>query len=108
MLTRFRLLVALACAATVFSAVPVRADAPGTIVEIASGAPNFKTLVAAVKAAGLVDTLNEVSEMSYRHTDADVLRLYEIWLKTGSRRAHRLLQGLGVQPVAQAGNRREH
>ncbi len=60
------------------------------------------------KFQGLVDTLNEVSEMSYRHTDADVLRLYEIWLKTGSRRAHRLLQGLGVQPVAQAGNRREH
>ena len=29
-----------------------------TIVEIAVGAPNFKTLVAAVKAAGLVDTLN--------------------------------------------------
>jgi uncharacterized surface protein with fasciclin (FAS1) repeats len=29
-----------------------------TIVEVASGAGNFKTLVAAVKAAGLVDTLN--------------------------------------------------
>ena len=32
----------------------------------------------------LVDALNEVSEMSYRHTDADILRLYEIWMKTGS------------------------
>jgi uncharacterized surface protein with fasciclin (FAS1) repeats len=29
-----------------------------SIVEIAVGAPNFKTLVAALKAAGLVDTLN--------------------------------------------------
>jgi hypothetical protein len=56
----------------------------------------------------LVDALNEVSEMSYRHTDADVLRLYEIWLKTGSRRAHGLLQQLGVQPVMSAGSRREH
>jgi hypothetical protein len=56
----------------------------------------------------LVDALNEVSEMSYQHSDADILRLYEIWLKTGSVRAHGLLQKLGVQPVAQAGTRREH
>jgi len=47
----------------------------------------------------LVDALNEVSEMSHRHTDADILRLYEIWMKTGSRRAHGLLRQLGVQPV---------
>jgi hypothetical protein len=56
----------------------------------------------------LVDALNEVSEMSYRHTDADVLRLYEVWLKTGSPRAHGLLNQLGVQPVKQGGYRREH
>jgi hypothetical protein len=56
----------------------------------------------------LVDALNEVSEMSYRHTDADILRLYEIWMKTGSPRAHGLLQRLGVQPVATGGSRREH
>ncbi len=34
------------------------ADAPGTIVDIAAGAPDFSTLVAAAQAAGLVDTLN--------------------------------------------------
>ena len=56
----------------------------------------------------LVDALNEVSEMSYRHSDADVLRLYEIWMKTGSARAHGLLNKLGVQPVKQGGFRREH
>lgn len=56
----------------------------------------------------LVDALNEVSEMSYRHTDADVLRLYEVWMKTGSPRAHALLTKLGVQPVKQSGYRREH
>src|SRR6201996_8261379 len=56
----------------------------------------------------LVDALNEVSEMSYRHSDADILRLYEIWMKTGSPRARGLLQGLGVQPVRSAGGRREH
>jgi hypothetical protein len=62
----------------------------------------------AEKFQGLVDALNEVSEMSYRHSDADILRLYEIWVKTGSARAHTLLRQLGVQPVAVAGARREH
>jgi uncharacterized surface protein with fasciclin (FAS1) repeats len=33
------------------------ADEPGTIVDVASGSEDFSTLVAAVKAAGLVDTL---------------------------------------------------
>jgi hypothetical protein len=56
----------------------------------------------------LVDALNEISEMSYQHTDADVLRLYEIWMKTGSPRAHGLLNKLGVAPVAHGGFRREH
>jgi hypothetical protein len=60
------------------------------------------------KFQGLVDALNEVSEMSHRHSDADILRLYEIWIKTGSPRAHSLLRQLGVQPVAVAGARREH
>ena len=57
----------------------------------------------------LVDALNEISEMSYQHSDADILRLYEIWLKTGSQRCHALLRRLGVQPVKQgAALRREH
>jgi len=51
----------------------------------------------------LVDALNEVSEMSYVHSDADILRLYEIWMKTGSARAHALLDRLGVRPVNQGG-----
>jgi hypothetical protein len=56
----------------------------------------------------LVDALNEVSEMAYVHSDADILRLYEIWMKTGSRRAHGLLSRLGVQPVKQGGFSRAH
>ena len=56
----------------------------------------------AQKFQGLVDALNEVSDMSYRYTDADILRLYEMWMKTGSPRAHGLLRQLGVQPVAAA------
>lgn len=53
----------------------------------------------AAKFQRLVDALNDVSEMSWRHTDREVLRLYEIWLKTGSPRAHGLLCELGVSPT---------
>jgi hypothetical protein len=55
----------------------------------------------------LVDVLNDVAEMAHTHTDKDILRLYEIWLKTGSPRAYAILQRLGVAPVAQ-GARKEH
>ena len=47
----------------------------------------------------LVDALNDVSETSHRHTDRDILRLYEIWLKTGSRRSYQILRRLGVHPA---------
>jgi hypothetical protein len=50
----------------------------------------------------LVDVLNEVAEMAHTHTDKDVLRLYEIWMKTGSPRAFAILQRLGVAPVMQS------
>ena len=56
----------------------------------------------------LVDALNEISDSGYQHSDADVLRLYEIWMKTGSARAHGLLNRLGVQPVKQGGFSRSH
>lgn len=55
----------------------------------------------------LVDVLNEVAEMAYTHTDKDILRLYEIWMKTGSPRAYSILRRLGVAPVA-ADARKEH
>ncbi len=55
----------------------------------------------------LVDVLNEVAEMAHTHTDKDILRLYEIWLKTGSPRAFAILQRLGVAPVLQSA-RKEH
>ena len=51
----------------------------------------------------LVDALNEVSESGYAHSDRDILRLYEIWLKTGSARCHGLLQRLGVDPSRAGG-----
>lgn len=48
----------------------------------------------------MVDALNELSETAYTHSDRDILRLYELWLKTGSRRSFRLLERLGIAPVA--------
>ena len=55
----------------------------------------------------LVDVLNDVAEMAHTHTDRDILRQYEIWMKTGSPRAFAILQRLGVAPIAQ-GARKEH
>ena len=52
-------LVALIAATASFSATDIKAETAGkTIVEIAAGAEDFSTLVAAVKAAGLVDVLS--------------------------------------------------
>jgi hypothetical protein len=55
----------------------------------------------AAKFQRLVDVLNEVADMAKPVTDQDILRLYEIWLKTGSPRARQLLQSRGVLPVNQ-------
>ena len=54
----------------------------------------------AEKFVSVVDALHEISESSHRHTDEDILRLYEIWLKTGSARSYRILKELGVDPTA--------
>ena len=62
----------------------------------------------AVKFQDMVDVLNEMRESARGNTDANLLRLYELWVKTGSRRAARLLRELGVQPVAQDGAGFEH
>jgi hypothetical protein len=56
----------------------------------------------------MVDALNEVSETSYAHSDKDILRLYEIWLKTGSRRCYDILKRLGVDPTAAGGTAFAH
>jgi hypothetical protein len=52
----------------------------------------------------LVDALGEISDCARRYGPADILRLYELWLKTGSPRARGLLRQLGVDatPVAMA------
>lgn len=47
-----------------------------------------------------VDVLNEVRDGARHESDVDVLRTYEIWLKTGSARAEALLRQQGVVPIA--------
>ena len=50
--------------------------------------------------AGFVDVLAEVSERTSCTSNADLLRLYEKWLKTGSPRSGQLLVERGVVPNA--------
>jgi hypothetical protein len=56
----------------------------------------------AAKFQPLVDALWEISDVARVYSQADVLRLYEIWLRTGSVRARQLLGDLkvGATPVA--------
>ncbi len=56
----------------------------------------------------LVDVLNEVRDGAGQSSDIDLLRTYEVWLKTGSRRAAALLRQNGVVPMPNAVSRRSH
>lgn len=62
----------------------------------------------AAKFQPLVDALNDVSETAYQHTDKDILRLYELWVKTGSKRSFEILKRLGVNPSAAAHGQQAH
>jgi hypothetical protein len=53
-----------------------------------------------------VDVLSEVSERASLSSNVDLLRLYERWLKTGSRRSGQLLAERGVVPNLAAKNNR--
>ena len=46
----------------------------------------------------LIDVLNEVRDSAKLESDTNLLRTYEIWLKTGSRRAEQLLRQQGIVP----------
>ena len=50
----------------------------------------------------LVDVLNEVRDEARGESDRDLLRTYEVWLKTGSQRAKTLLAENGIVPIADA------
>ncbi len=60
----------------------------------------------ATKFQVLIDVLNEVRDSARRESDVDVLRTYEIWQKTGSRRAEQLLRQQGIVPISDAKSKR--
>ena len=49
-----------------------------------------------------VDVLAEVGEQATPQSAVDILRLYELWTLTGSQRAARRLQCLGIQLAERA------
>ncbi len=50
----------------------------------------------------LIDVLHEVRDSARAESDVNLLRTYEIWLKTGSRRAENLLRQQGIVPISDA------
>lgn len=57
------------------------------------------------KFAAFVDVLGDVSERSALSSNADLLRLYEKWQRTRSRRSGEILVARGIVPNASVGNR---
>jgi hypothetical protein len=57
------------------------------------------------KFAAFADVLGEVSERTALTSNADLLRLYEKWLRTGSRHSGDLLAARGIVPNASIGSR---
>ena len=62
----------------------------------------------AAKFQPMVDALNEISESAYQHSAQDRLRLYELWVKTGSERSRRILRKLGIEPAPAARSALSH
>lgn len=56
----------------------------------------------------LVDLLGEIGEMSGLRTNSDVLRTYEIWLRTGSDRAAKQLERSGIHPLGAGSSNTRH
>jgi hypothetical protein len=62
----------------------------------------------AEKFQDMVDILNEMRASAGSMSDENLLRTYEVWRKTGSARAERLLRQSGVYPLAPSRSRVEH
>ncbi len=53
----------------------------------------------ATKFRVLTDVLNEVRDNEEGRSEKDLLRMYELWRKTGSRRAAKILKQQGIVPL---------
>lgn len=79
-------------------------NAYGSLSDIVRGTAMGSTYSAvfdelAEKFQALVNVLGEISDMARGNSDKDTLRLFEIWLKTGSKRAEQQLRNLGIYPI---------
>ena len=85
----------------------------GTLADSARAVPRGRSIAAvfaelATKFGELVDALNEIADHARPPCHDDLLRLYELWIKAGSRRAASRLRELGVEPSAAARVRWSH
>ncbi|MEX0899712.1 MAG: hypothetical protein WD081_03375 [Gammaproteobacteria bacterium] len=55
-----------------------------------------------------VEAIAEVAQQSRVFNERDVLRLYDLYLSTGSQRAQRALNGLGIVPSFNVSSRTQH
>lgn len=62
----------------------------------------------AVKFKEFVDVLAEVAESGKTNSNWDTMRLYELWLQTGSKRAAARLRALGIVPIRGSGGSHRH
>jgi hypothetical protein len=60
------------------------------------------------KFQAFVDVLSEVGENSPLSSSTDIMRLYEVWLRTGSPRAAERLRKLGIEPMQGSASRRHN
>jgi hypothetical protein len=68
--------------------------------------PVFDELACKFKA--FVDVLNDIRSEAQPKQEQDILRLYELWLRTGSARAARSLRSLGIEPNSSLDRRSRH
>ena len=65
------------------------------------GVPSIVFAELAQKFSRFVDALAELSRNATFNNDSDLLRTYEIWMRTGSRRAADVLRRAGIVPDAE-------
>ncbi len=60
------------------------------------------------KFAAFVEVLGHIADLGRQYTSRDIMRLYELWIATGSRRARERLDALGVQVSPGLSSSRQH
>lgn len=77
----------------------------GSLARAGDGALGDVFVDLARRFSAFVDVLGEVSERTGLTSNSDLLRLYEKWLRTGSRRTGDLLAAQGIVPIPSAATR---